>query len=201
MQDSEFNPESLETLLHDVAANQHSLHVALTDIYEKLDSLETKLDAVTNRSAHADNHATAVDLYDEAYALAQTGSHISVPYLARKLATSEQIAHELLEQLRSEGVVNAAAATSDEDEEVEVGDVFTTIDLKDATTSATPLYSEVKEAVVREQSCSAAWLKRKFAVNDEVAKQWLAQLETDNIIASAVGKKPREVLVTELDDD
>jgi S-DNA-T family DNA segregation ATPase FtsK/SpoIIIE len=64
-----------------------------------------------------------------------------------------------------------------------------------------PLYEEIKNLVLIERKASTSFIQRKFAIGYNKAARYVDMLEDDGIIGPENGSKPREVLVSNEDDD
>ena len=63
------------------------------------------------------------------------------------------------------------------------------------------LYSQVKDLVITEQKASTSYLQRKFGIGYQKAARFIDMLEEEGIIGPENGSKPREVLVSNDDDE
>lgn len=202
MVEDEKYTQSVKSLLEDVIANQHSLHATLSELYEKVLAIELQLGATPPEDEYALEEAVD-SLYDQACACAETGVHISVPYLVRELQTNAAVAHEIIERLRIDGLLDGLDDTTEEGDGT---DVFTTIDLReinDSAPTATPtaadtaLYEAARSYVVQEQNCSQTALMKALNIKQAAARKLLTELETEGVVSAAEGRKGRTVLVTE----
>ena len=63
------------------------------------------------------------------------------------------------------------------------------------------LYEEIKNLVLIERKASTSFIQRKFAIGYNKAARYVDMLEDEGIIGPENGSKPREVLVSNEDDD
>ena len=63
------------------------------------------------------------------------------------------------------------------------------------------LYNQVKDLVITEQKASTSYLQRKFGIGYQKAARFIDMLEEEGIIGPENGSKPREVLVSNDDDE
>lgn len=201
MQEDEQYQSAVEALLEDIIANQHSLHATLAEVYAKIQTIELQLGAAAPEDEYAMEEAVDA-LYDQAYACAETGVHVSVPYLIRELQTNAAVAHELIERLRIDGMLEGQGSSADTEDGNT--DVFTTIDLKEInadtpteTASVTDIFDAARDFVVAEQSCSQAALMKALTITQTEARAVLAELEAAGIVSESQGRKGRTVLVAE----
>lgn len=202
MQYSEEDHQDIESVLHEVLAAQNELQSTVRDIYEKVQFIEAQLSLDAPDDEYAIDQAVDA-LYDKACAYAETGAYISVPYLVRQLQTSTAVAHEIIERLRIDGLLDSGVA--EEGEEGEEGvDVFTKIDLKEInddesqpTSKVTSVYETARELVVREQVCSQKALMDALGINQTTARAVLHELEAAGVVSKPAGRKGRTVLVAE----
>lgn len=117
MENDNYTPQ--ESLLHDLIANQHTLHDTMTQIYEKLDALEAQIDtlATTPKSATepSEEDMTPVftndesnELFAEAREAVARTQKASISFLQRKLRIGYSRAAELIGQLEAEGCIGPA---------------------------------------------------------------------------------------------
>ena len=63
------------------------------------------------------------------------------------------------------------------------------------------LYNQVKDLVITEQKASTSYLQRKFGIGYQKAARFIDMLEEEGIIGPENGSKPRDVLVSNDDDE
>ncbi len=63
------------------------------------------------------------------------------------------------------------------------------------------LYNQVKDLVITEQKASTSYLQRKFGIGYQKAARYIDMLEEEGIVGPENGSKPREVLISNDDDE
>lgn len=97
------NP-TLESLLRDMIANQHSIHEDIQVIQAKLIKIDGKIDdseAETKMSIERD----VEDLFEDAKEAVVDAGKASTSYIQRKLRVGNSVAAGLMDSLEEEGVV------------------------------------------------------------------------------------------------
>lgn len=103
MEDENQNP-TLESLLRDMIANQHSIHEDIQSIQTKLNEIDRKIDdseAETQISIESD----VEDYFEDAKEAVIAAGKASTSYLQRKLRVGYSVAAGLMDLLETEGVV------------------------------------------------------------------------------------------------
>ena len=72
---------------------------------------------------------------------------------------------------------------------------------QDNDSSNDDLYNQVKDLVITEQKASTSYLQRKFGIGYQKAARFIDMLEEEGIVGPENGSKPREVLVSNDDDE
>lgn len=103
MEDENPNP-TLESLLRDMIANQHSIHDDIQSIQTKLVEIDRKINddvAETKISIETDIE----DLYEDAKDAVFAAGKASTSYIQRKLRVGYSVAAGLMDRLEEEGIV------------------------------------------------------------------------------------------------
>ena len=72
---------------------------------------------------------------------------------------------------------------------------------QDSDSTNDDLYNQVKDLVITEQKASTSYLQRKFGIGYQKAARFIDMLEEEGIVGPENGSKPREVLVSNDDDE
>ena len=98
------NP-TLESLLREMIANQHSINETTRDLYEKLDRIEKRMETTELFDSLSDK---AEDYFEDAKEAVLEAGKASTSYLQRKLRVGYSLAAAIMDQLEAEGVIGPA---------------------------------------------------------------------------------------------
>jgi S-DNA-T family DNA segregation ATPase FtsK/SpoIIIE len=98
------NP-TLESLLREMIANQHSINETARDLYEKLDRIEKRMETTDLFDSLSDK---AEDYFEDAKEAVLEAGKASTSYLQRKLRVGYSLAATIMDQLEAEGVIGPA---------------------------------------------------------------------------------------------
>jgi DNA segregation ATPase FtsK/SpoIIIE-like protein len=105
--DNDSNP-TLESLLQDMIANQHSIDSTLRDLYEKVDRIEKRLETTDVFDEPISLEELREDYYDDAKAVVREAGLASTSHLQRKLRIGYSHAATLMDKLELNGVIGPA---------------------------------------------------------------------------------------------
>ena len=105
---NEHSNVTLESLLQDMIANQHTIEGTLRDLYEKVERLEKRLEATNAFDEPESTEDILEDYYDEAKSVVLEAGKASTSYLQRKLHIGYSQAAALMDKLEMNGVIGPA---------------------------------------------------------------------------------------------
>ena len=101
------NP-TLESLLREMIANQHSINETIQDLYEKVDRVEKRLETTDAFDTPEPIEDQVENHYEDAKAAVIEAGKASTSYLQRKLRVGYSLAAAIMDQLEVEGVIGPA---------------------------------------------------------------------------------------------
>jgi len=105
--DNDSSP-TLESLLREMIANQHSIDETIRDLYEKVERIEKRLEKTDAFEEPESLEQFREDYYDDAKAAVREAGKASASYLQRKLRIGYSHAATLMDKLELNGVIGPA---------------------------------------------------------------------------------------------
>lgn len=108
MDNEEYRAPTLESLLREMIANQHTIDETIRDLYEKVERIEQKLEKAGALDEPVSLEQSVEDLYEEAKEIVIEAGKASTSYLQRKLRVGYSLAARLMDELEREEVIGPA---------------------------------------------------------------------------------------------
>lgn len=108
MEHPEYQTPTLESLLREMIANQHSIDETVRELYEKVDRIEQKLEKADALDEKPSREDQVEELFEDAKEAVVAAGKASTSYLQRKLRVGYSVAAGLMDELEREGVIGPA---------------------------------------------------------------------------------------------